>query len=136
MLYYPRSIPMKGVQMSQRAELVMVYNADSGFLAALKDLAYKNIRPSTYQCQLCALTYSNLGMKGKWRKFIDSLDMDVTFLHKDELEEKLGIMDAVLPIVYMKKDNRLEQLIGREEMEACSSLDELISLVKEKLGEV
>ena len=60
-------------------KLIFVYNADSGFLNTLGDFAHKIVRPSTYPCNLCAVTFGNLGMKMEWKKFVNSLDVNLTF---------------------------------------------------------
>ena len=54
--------------------LLFVYNADSGKLNALKDAIHKVVKPSTYPCSLCTVTYGNLGMKRTWKTFISGYD--------------------------------------------------------------
>ena len=47
--------------------LIFVYNANAGLFNMMSDYAHKIISPETYECNLCALTYGNLGMKQKWK---------------------------------------------------------------------
>ena len=63
---------MSGRTESAGPGLVFVYNARSGLFNALSDAAHKIFSPGTYQCNLCALTHTALGMRGEWRKFLDS----------------------------------------------------------------
>ncbi len=43
--------------------LIFVYNANSDLFSTVTDFAHKILSPSTYQCQLCALTYGNFSKK-------------------------------------------------------------------------
>jgi len=114
-------------------KLIFVYNADSGLLNAMKDWAHKIVSPKTYPCSLCALTYDNLGMRHPWREFVKELEYEVEFLHRDELEEQYGIKDAMLPAAFIQRDGKLDFWLTSETMDACNSLDELQTLVKQNL---
>ena len=115
-------------------KLVFVYNADSGVINIVKDFWHKLVRPSTYQCNLCAQTFSTFGMKKDWKKFINNLDIEAEFLHKDEFEEKYGISDATYPSAYLKNGNTFDLLINQEEMNGVKSLDEMEALIVSKLS--
>jgi len=115
-------------------KLVFVYNADSGVVNIVKDFWHKLLRPSTYQCNLCAQTFSAFGMKKDWKKFINKLDIEAEFLHKDEFEGKYEISDAVYPSAYLKNGNTFDLLINQDEMNGVKSLDEMEALVLSKLS--
>lgn len=115
-------------------KLVFVYNADSGVVNIVKDFWHKLLRPSTYQCNLCAQTFSAFGMKKDWKKFINKLDIEAEFLHKDEFEEKYEISDASYPSAYLKNGSTFDLLINQEEMNRVKSLDEIEALVLSKLS--
>ncbi len=112
-------------------KLIFVYNAHSGILNTLGDLAHKIFRPSTYPCNLCAVTFGNFGMKMEWKKFVSSLDVDVEFFHKDEFKEKYK-RDGKFPSAYIKK-NDLQVFISQAEMNAVDNQHELMELVNDKL---
>ena len=57
--------------------LLFVYNADSGLLNSAKDYVHKIISPKTYECNLCAVTFGNFGIKNEWKRFVDSLNYSV-----------------------------------------------------------
>ena len=89
-------------------KLIFIYNADAGgFFAGVKDTLHKTFRKSTYQCNLCAVTFGAFGMKKEWKKYVNNLDAPVEFfkkdkfkfefLHKDEFEDKYLIEDAKFP---------------------------------------
>ena len=115
-------------------KIVFVYNADSGVINIVKDFWHKLLRPSTYQCNLCTQTFSAFGMKKDWKKFINKLDIEAEFLHKDEFEEKYDISDAKFPSAYLKNGDSFDLLINQEEMNEVKSLDEMEALVIAKLG--
>jgi len=54
--------------MSKR--LVIVYNANAGLMAGVMDSVHKIVSPSTYPCQLCAVTYGLTSMRKEWRAFL------------------------------------------------------------------
>lgn len=113
-------------------QLTFVYNADSGLFSSLNDFAHKIISPSTYSCNLCALTYGNFTMKTEWKDFIQQLPVITTFLHKDEFEKQYQI-NVALPAVFIKDDLVTNQLISREEIDNCVSLKQLKNLISSKL---
>ncbi len=116
-------------------KLIFVYNADSGLLNAMKDWAHKIVSPETYPCSLCALTYDNLGMRRPWRDFVKELGYDVEFLHRDELEENYGLKDVMLPAAFILQNGKLNLWIKFDAMDAMDLLDELQSLVTQKLAQ-
>ena len=67
-------------------KLIFIYNATSGTLTGIKDYFHKAFKPSTYGCQLCAVTYGAFGMKNDWKKFIKDMDVPVNFLKKDKFK--------------------------------------------------
>ncbi len=120
---------MKPNDESARPALVFVYNAGSGVFNALADAAHKIFSPQTYQCNLCALTHSALGMRGEWRRFLDGLDAPPEFLHADELEARYGVAGVPLPAVFRREGGELRVLFGADAINACRTLDDLKRLM-------
>lgn len=114
--------------------LIFVYNAESGLFNALSDLAHKTVSPATYQCSLCALTYSTFGMRKDWKQFILGLGRRCEFLHSDELKGRYGVSGVRLPAVFERRDGGLDQLIGPDEINACRSVESLMRLIRGKLA--
>jgi hypothetical protein len=75
-------------------------------------------------------------MKKDWKKFINKLDIEAEFLHKDEFEEKYDVSDPKFPSTYLKNGISFDLLINQEEMNGVKSLDEMEALVIAKLGSV
>ena len=116
--------------------LIFVYNADSGLLNALNDGILKIVSPSTYDCRLCGLTFGVVSMKTPWRRFVESLDLPVEFLHRDEFTEKYDVEGAEFPSAYVKTGEEVRLFISRDEMNSTESLDKLMELVKKKIDKL
>lgn len=105
-----------------RPTLVFVYNADSGLFNTVTDIAHKVFAPETYACQLCALTYGTFAMRVEWKAFLESLNADFEFLHRDELAARYGVRDLPLPAVFRKVGGQLVPCLTAAEINACSTL--------------
>ncbi|MDQ3192983.1 MAG: hypothetical protein M3Q58_15460 [Bacteroidota bacterium] len=73
------------MEKEEKKELIFIYNATSGTMNAVLDSLHKTFNPSTYPCELCALTFGTLSMKEEWKEFLDGLPVKKNFLHKDEI---------------------------------------------------
>ena len=117
---------------ANKSALVFAYNADSGVMNALLDIAHKIASPQTYSCNLCAITHATFSMRDEWKRFIATLGVPVEFLHRDELAERYGVRGVALPAIFRKTDGGLEPWIDREAINHCQSLDDLKQLVEQK----
>lgn len=117
-------------------KIVFVYNADSGLVAGLKDYFHKVLRPSTYQCRLCAVTYGPLGMKGDWRRFVTHLPFGVEFLHRDEFSARFPDSREEFPAAFLVDDGGIvSKLVSAADLAGVESLEDLKSLVERKVRE-
>ncbi len=117
-----------------KPSLLFVYNADSGKLNALKDAIHKVVKPSTYPCSLCAVTYGSLGMKKEWKTFVNGLDIPVEFLHRDEFCAKYECSNVTYPVAFVMNNGKRTEFISTEEMNATNTLEDLVNLVNTKLN--
>ena len=122
-------------------ELILVYNAESGFFNVIKDGLHKIVAPSTYQCNLCALTYGKVMMKDEWRGFIEQLEIPATFLHRDEFLKRLeshphDIEKISFPAIFLDKGGKISLFIGSVEINKCNTLNELIELITNKISSI
>jgi hypothetical protein len=116
--------------------LLFVYNADTGLFSVVTDYAHKIISPKTYPCNLCALTYGNMGMNNKWKEFIGNLKVPIAFLHRDEFVKQYELNDTQLPAAFLKQGESVTMLITHDDLNNCTSVEDLIALVTKKIGEV
>jgi hypothetical protein len=96
------------------------------------------VKPSTYECNLCAVTFGNFGMKKEWAQYVSELDeeVNVEFYHRDEFEEYYPeVIDARYPSAYLESPNGMKLFISQEEMNAVESVEELKKLVNKRLKE-
>ena len=118
---------------SQEKSVLFVYNADTGLFSVVTDYAHKILSPKTYPCNLCALTYGNMGMNKKWKEFIATLKVPIEFLHRDEFVKLHAVPDTELPAAFVKKGESVTTLITSSEINECTSVDALIELVTKKV---
>jgi hypothetical protein len=109
---------------NQAMKLIFVYNAESGKLNALFDIAHKIIKPETYQCSLCALTHDALSEKKAWSEFKASTKLELEFLHKDEFEEKYNLT-LDYPVV-MEDSDPIRMVMSAEELGRFKNVEALI----------
>ena len=114
-------------------KLIFVYNADDSFLSKATDFIHKIVKPETYQCSLCALTYGNVSMKKEWKTFLDSLDYEVAFIYKTAFHNKSKFSGMPVPCILLDDNNVQKVLIAATEMNSLSSLEELIRVLEAKL---
>jgi len=131
--------------------LVFVYNADSGMLNLVKDIAHKLLSPATYPCSLCDLTYSAFGERKSWVRFRKALPVSQQYLHIDEFVSQYSSeINAVqsgaaqsnpiqYPAILRLRDNvgsgggGLELVATKQQLDACESQKALKSLVRSLL---
>lgn len=115
------------------SKLVFVYNANSGLQSGINDLVHKTIKPTTYPCRLCAVTYAGPIKKPKWNKFIKDLGIKCEFLYKNEFEKKYKTKKYKYPLVLEQKKSGISVLIGNKEFESVTNLNSLTKLINKKL---
>ena len=114
------------------SELIFIYNAKSGIVNEFLDFAHKIVSPSTYNCNLCALSYGNLTMKKKWSDYISSLPVRSTFTYKDKVSE-YGYNNIELPSIIFRNGSRSKVIISSEEINKLKKIDQLINILSDRL---
>ncbi len=122
--------------MNGKPYLLFVYNADSGLFNTMADIGHKIFSPETYQCSLCALTHGYFKERGEWRSFIESLDRECVFLHRDEFLRQFPDSDRELPAVFRVENNKAMSCVDREAITGCEDLAQLQSLISAGCGQL
>jgi hypothetical protein len=117
--------------MVTRPQLLFVYNADTGLFNTLADAAHKVLSPQTYQCALCKVTYGWFHERRAWHTFIETLDADCAFLHRDELRARYPSLEIALPVVLRLVNGQPTPIIDALQLQACRDLDDLMGLVRD-----
>jgi len=112
--------------------LLFVYNAQSDLWNKSLDIAHKIISPTTYNCDLCALTHGNFSERKVWTTFKNSTDFQFAFMYKDEFlkqyGEGLGIEFPV--ILNISQQERPEVVVDAIRLRQLSSVEQLIDVLQ------
>ena len=114
------------------SELIFIYNSKSGLVNEFLDFAHKIVSPSTYNCNLCALSYGNFTMKKKWSDYISSLPVRSTFTYKDKVSE-YGYDNIKLPSIIFQDKSKSKVIISSEEINKLKKIDQLINILSDRL---
>ena len=117
------------------SELIFIYNAKSGLVNEFLDFSHKIVSPSTYNCNLCAISYGNFLMKKKWSNYISSLPVKSTFTYKDKVSE-YGYDNIELPSIIFQNDSRSEVIISNDKINNLKNIEQLIELLNEELKDL
>lgn len=116
--------------MSAMANLLFVYNADTGLFNTLADIGHKIFSPQTYQCDLCMLTHGIFSEREEWRAFVEQLPLEARFLHRDEFRREFPEIDVPLPAVFIQQDGETRVCVSARSLQDCDSLAQLEELIR------
>ena len=115
--------------------LIFVYNANSGGWSALADWVHKTLRPSTYPCELCEMTYGILGMRRVWAEFIRQGGFEALFTYKDLVSQDYPeLPTGALPAIYLKDAQQVREVVSSKDFSRLGSVESLIKLLEVELG--
>ena len=117
-------------------KLLFIYNADSGLANLILDGAHKILRPSTYNCKLCGITYGAFSENSIWKKFRANSKVGMEFLYKDEFKKQYASKFGykfTFPIVLVQFENELEVFVKTEELNGLDGPEDLIALIEKRL---
>jgi hypothetical protein len=123
----------KGKKSIGKAEIILVYNVDSGVLNSFKDLLHRTLAPTTYECGLRSTTCGVLGIRRIWKAYVAGSDVPITVLRRDEFKEAYPKVDALYPAGFLKRGKKVEQFILSREIDHCKDIACLEALIKKKL---
>ncbi|WP_420572055.1 GTPase [Kordia sp.] len=112
--------------------IIFIYNAKSGKVNSLLDMAHKLISPKTYQCKLCAITHDAFAENKLWRQFRETTKLPLEFLHNDEFEKKYKNIDTKYPVIFLEEHQKLKEWIPKSEIENVENSEALIHLIETK----
>jgi hypothetical protein len=115
-------------------KLIFVYNADSGLFSTVTDFAHKIVSPETYNCNLCKITYGNMTMKSSWKDYLDSLNYEKEFLHRNEFQKQYPeFKEVALPAIFAWRQDQAKLLMSAEEINSVSDVETLKDKLSKKL---
>ena len=113
-------------------KLIFVYNADSGLFNTVSDIAHKILSPKTYSCNLCALTHGHFKIKQDWVEFLEQIDTELKFLHRDEFLNKYNQGNAELPAIFIEENGELSPWLDQATINKTQTLDDLKTVILER----
>ncbi len=113
-------------------KIIFIYNAKSGKISSLLDIAHKLISPKTYQCKLCAITHNTFSENEKWKRYRQTTKLPLEFLHSDEFEANYSPIETKYPVILLEENQKLTEWVPRSEIEKIETTEELIHLIEEK----
>lgn len=117
------------------SELIFIYNAKSGLINEILDLAHKIVSPSTYDCNLCVISFDKFAMKKKWSDYIRSLPVKSTFTYKDKISD-YGYDNIRLPSIILRNESKSDVIIPYNKINKFKNIEQLIELLNEKLKDL
>jgi len=122
---------------TQSPTLIFVYNADGGWLNALRDMVHKIVSPANYPCSLCALTYGAVAKRPEWRAFLAGVRMPSLFLYRDEFRSELDTRELALPAILLGGTGYVPRvLVSAAELDGMPDLAALITLLEARLASI
>ncbi|OED39555.1 hypothetical protein AB832_03980 [Flavobacteriaceae bacterium (ex Bugula neritina AB1)] len=118
-------------------ELLFVYNANSSILNKYIDLAHKIISPTTYSCDLCALTHGSFSEKKEWKEFRENTSHIFRFQYKNDFiasykNEKYQKFQ--FPVILERKKDDFHIVLDAKKLKSMQSAEDLIKVLKEKVN--
>ncbi|WP_190811288.1 GTPase [Flagellimonas sp. S3867] len=117
------------------AKLLFVYNANSGIRNTILDSMHKVFSPSTYECNLCDITFGIVSENKTWKKFRQESQYKMVFLHKDEFARAYGsklVNKFTLPIVLSDSEKGLKIFISTEELNQLKTAQDLVESIEKQ----
>lgn len=114
-------------------KLLLVYNAEAGFLNGVMDSMHKLFSPATYQCSLCAITHDTFGMRTEWKEFIERINIPLEFFHRPDFRASYPDVEVELPVILSEDNGEIKTILSASEMKAAGDLPGLIRALSSKL---
>ena len=118
-------------------KLIFVYNANSGFLDKILDGAHKIMSPSTYDCNLCSITFGAFTEDELWKAFRENAAVSMEFYHKDEFLKKFKskwLPKYDFPVILLQSEMELELFMAAEVLNGLTSSEALIEEITKRLS--
>jgi len=115
--------------------LIFVYNAKSGKQNTIIDSIHKVVSPSTYNCNLCSLTFGLFNEKEQWKNFREQSNHKMEFYHIDEFQKEFSVKEAskyTFPIILSEENLVLKIVVTPQRLNELKTIDLLIEEIISK----
>jgi len=124
------------VKKEKITQLIFIYNARSGKVNTYVDAIHKLVKPKSYFCNLCQITYGIFTEKTKWKTFRQNLDIPIEFLYHDEFRKQYASKFSQkfnFPIVLGITALGWEVVVDTVTLNSLSSAQELIEKLEKEI---
>lgn len=101
----------------------------------LLDGLHKVTHPSSYPCDLCAITYHAIGKRKKWKRFLQDVPFTVKFYYIDTLPAQFN-KNLEYPVVLRYENSSVSRILDKQDFAAVNDLNEFIVLLRERIPEL
>lgn len=112
-------------------KILLVYNAEEDAFSRWIGFAHKIVRPSTYRCELCALTYGWVNERESWKKFRNQTKMDIDFAYLSEFRSQFGNIENEAPLALMNDGKGWRLVLEKRDFQSIKSVEDLILRLSE-----
>ena len=102
-------------------------------LSGLKDYSKISAVSGRDTCNLSAITFSPIGMKKDWKRFIRETGYPSRFLTRNEFLTEIGTGLTTFPAILIQAGKDLLLVASTDDINRCQCLEDLISLVRGRL---
>lgn len=102
---------------------------------ALIDSVHKIVSPSTYDCNLCAITYGVISEDELWKGFRENSGHEMVFLHSDEFNhtyKSKWLANYDFPVILIEDRGELVVFLSSEEINQLNSAEDLIESIMKR----
>lgn len=118
--------------MIENVKLLFVYNAEKDVLSASLGYLHKVFSPSTYPCELCSITHSNIGERKEWSELKDRSEFEMEFIYLREFNERFNL-DVELPAVFYLEGEKAILILSKREISNSKNAEGLMQSLILKL---
>ena len=110
-------------------ELLFVYNAEKDIVNGIIDYAHKVFKPSTYKCDLCALTHHNLGQRNAWKSFKTRTNSNLSFHYIKGFEKEFN-ESYDYPVILERRSGENRVILSREEISEIKTIEDFVDRIE------
>lgn len=114
-------------------KIIFVYNAYGGIYPGIADFIHKTFFPKSYPCNLCFQAFGTFGKKEAWSNYLHSIPLEKEAFHRDTFDRLYSYRGELPVILISGSGGTTKVLLSAKELNAASSVEELIAMVQEKL---
>ncbi|MFA5134693.1 MAG: hypothetical protein WC505_02780 [Patescibacteria group bacterium] len=119
--------------MERQKQLIVVYNTKSLPFNQAFDFFHRHIIPETFPCNLSKLILHNLSENNEWKRFTETLPIDVRYFYKDMFQKKYPSVSVDFPAIFLTTGSSLICILSAELIGGIVTLEDLIKIILDRI---